>query len=110
MFYKINDVMGHIVDVKKTDPKHLAGHIKGKPQEEPTPEGDFSQMFVKALTDVNNKQLESMALGQKMVTDPDSVNVHEVMITSAEANMGLSIAKAVIDRVIRGYREITSLR
>jgi flagellar hook-basal body complex protein FliE len=45
-----------------------------------------------------------------MITDPDSVDVHDVTISLAEANMALNITKAVLDRVVRAYRDITSAR
>jgi flagellar hook-basal body complex protein FliE len=110
MFYKINDVMGHIVDVQKTDPRHLTGHLSGVKKEEPNPEKDFGALFTQALSNVNDQVQTSQDLNQAMITDPDSVNVHDVMIASAEANLGLSIAKAIIDRVIRAYNGLTQMR
>ena len=39
-----------------------------------------------------------------MITDPESVDVHDVTIALAEANLSLSMTKAIIDRAIRAYR------
>ena len=38
-----------------------------------------------------------------MMIDPDSVDVHDVTIAMAEANLSLKLAQSVIDRVIRSW-------
>jgi len=38
------------------------------------------------------------------------VDVHDVTIAMAEANLSLKLAQSVIDRVIRGWNEITTNR
>jgi flagellar hook-basal body complex protein FliE len=38
------------------------------------------------------------------------VDTHDVTIAAAKANLSLSITKNVVDRVIQGYREISTLR
>jgi flagellar hook-basal body complex protein FliE len=45
-----------------------------------------------------------------MVTDPTSVNVEDVTIALAEANLSLSMTKAVVDRALAAYREIINVR
>ena len=71
---------------------------------------NFTGKVIEKLNQVNAMQKESENLTQRMVMDPDSVDAHEVMMSLAEANMSLNITKAVIDRVIRAYREITGAR
>jgi flagellar hook-basal body complex protein FliE len=67
-------------------------------------------MVMDELNTVNNLQLKSDELSRRLVTDPDSVDVHDVTIALAEANMALNITKAVVDRVIRAYRDIITAR
>ncbi len=67
-------------------------------------------MVLDELNTVNNLQLKSDELSRRLVTDPDSVDVHDVTIALAEANMSLNITKAVVDRVIRAYRDIITAR
>ena len=59
---------------------------------------------------MNDSQLKSMDLTQQMVTNPDSVNVHDVTIALAEANLSLSMTKAIVDRALAAYREIINVR
>ena len=78
--------------------------------DEQTTPGDFASKVFEKLNQVNDIQKESENLTQQMLVEPDSVDAHEVMMSLAQANMSLNITKAVIDRVIRAYREITGAR
>jgi flagellar hook-basal body complex protein FliE len=62
------------------------------------------------LGQVNQQQLRAQDLSQALITDPESVDIHDVTVALAEANLSLSMAKAVIDRAIRAYREIVNIR
>ena len=66
--------------------------------------------MVEAVDYVNNKQMASAANVEKLITDPDSVDVHDVTIAMAEANMSLSLAQTVISRMINSWNEITTTR
>ena len=78
--------------------------------DEITTEGDFTSKVLEKLSQVNAIQQESLELTRRMTIDPDSVDAHDVMMSLAEANMSLNITKAVLDRVIRAYRDITTAR
>ena len=78
-------------------------------QEQATAAG-FGDLLVQALGRTNEMQLDTMRLSQQMITDPDSVNIHDVTIAMAEANLSLSMTKAIADRAIKAYREIISTR
>ena len=71
---------------------------------------DFTKKVFEKLSQVNAIQQESLELTRRMTVDPDSVDAHDVMMSLAEANMSLNITKAVLDRVIRAYRDITGAR
>lgn len=70
----------------------------------------FEQTLLKAFDKMNEKQQNTDALAQKMIIDPESVNVHDVTIAMAEANLSLKMAQSVIDRVIKGWNDITTSR
>jgi flagellar hook-basal body complex protein FliE len=76
----------------------------------PSPTASFGKLLFQAFGRVNDMQLESINMAQRMITDPDSVNVHDITIAMAEANLSLSMTKAIADRAIRAYREIINLR
>jgi flagellar hook-basal body complex protein FliE len=119
---------GHRIALQTSDPRHIAsgklatpgnglletraGRLQaadaGTPAEQA--EGSFGRMFLQALGQVNQQQLRAQDLSQALITDPESVDIHDVTVALAEANLSLSMAKAVIDRAIRAYREIVNIR
>jgi flagellar hook-basal body complex protein FliE len=76
-----------------------------------TEEGkSFDNYLLDAISYVNDSQNKSSALFEQVIIDPDSVDAHDVTIAMAEANLSLSLAQAVIDRMIKGWSEITTTR
>ena len=100
---------GNIVQLARTDPRHIPGKDE-QSIAEAGPERSFGDLLFSALGSVNDSQLKSMELSQQMITDPDSVNVHDVTIALAEANLALSMTKAIVDRALAAYREIINIR
>ena len=72
--------------------------------------GSFEDAMLKALDGVNTDQNNSSALMQAMVTDPDSVDAHDVTIGMAKANLSLNITRVVLDRIVRGWKEVINTR
>ena len=70
----------------------------------------FEQTLLKAFDKMNEKQVKTDELAQQMIVNPESVDPHDVTIAMAEANLSLKIAQSVIDRVIKGWNEITTTR
>lgn len=104
-----NQVTGDLVDIKRTNPLHL--NSDGKQAPLVNSEGiSFEKMMLEALDGVNNDQMDTSALMEQMVTNPDSVDVHDVTIAMAKADMSLNVTKAVIDKAVAAYKEITALR
>jgi flagellar hook-basal body complex protein FliE len=100
---------GDVVRLARTDPRHIAGRGE-QAVAAAGPERSFGDMLFGALGSVNDSQLKSMDLTQQMITNPDSVNVHDVTIALAEANLALSMTKAIVDRALTAYREIINIR
>ena len=70
----------------------------------------FQSYLLDALESVNNQQLDVTKVQEKMITDPDDVNVADVTIAMAKARMSLNLAQSVIDRLVTGWNEITTTR
>jgi flagellar hook-basal body complex protein FliE len=105
--------MGDIVRLARTSPAHLAGFGEtAAPAAAGTDgiEGKFGRLLAGALDGVNGSQLKAMDLSQRMITDPSSVNVEDVTIALADANLALSMTKSIVDRALAAYREIINIR
>lgn len=70
----------------------------------------FEEYLLDAVNYVNDKQQASSSMAEALVTDPDSVDVHDVTIAMAEASLSLSLAQNVIDRITTAWSEIQQTR
>lgn len=73
-------------------------------------EGSFESFLVKAVGEMNEQQLDVNRKTEQFITDPDSVDVHEITTAMAKAQMSLSLAQTVIDRVVSGWNELSTNR
>lgn len=70
----------------------------------------FENYLVEALDSVNSQQQNVSSLQQKVITNPDEVDIHDVTIAMSKAQMSLNLAKTVIDRLVSGWNEISTTR
>jgi flagellar hook-basal body complex protein FliE len=104
---QVTGAVGDLMAMRRTDPRHFADvsvtEVQGA-------EGSFGQMLFSALGSVNESQLKGMDLTQQMITDPESVDVHDVTLALTEATTSLSMTKAIVDKALAAYREIINVR
>ena len=105
-------VRGHVVQLQRSDPRHLLGSVQREAAlpGDPDTERAFGEVFFDAVNRVNELQLRAIDRQQQMVIDPDGVDIHDVTIAIAEANLAVATAKQVSDAAIRAYREIVNVR
>jgi len=100
---------GHVVEMKTSDPLHYNNMKPGS-----LPKDDVSSSFAEvlkgAVNRVNNLQVDSETLNEKMVFEPESVDIHTVMIAQQKAELALTFTKAVRDEAVRAYRDLINLR
>jgi len=99
---------GDMVQLKRSRPRHF--NESGVMAANPVKTGKFGEMVTDALNSANNAEMDSAGLMQQMITDPDSVNVHDVTIAMAKAEMAVNLTKSVIDGAVKAYKEIISTR
>jgi len=104
-----NLALGNHVSMATTSPLHMKAVKNSDPQEIPS-ESSFADLVRKGLNEANQNQIESSDLFVKMITDPDSVEVHDVSIAMAKANMSLQMTKSIIDGAVRAYKDIINMR
>jgi len=96
-------VAGDSIRLAITNPGHLGGVVS----EQGT---GFEALLMQALNGANDLQIESDRLGQQMLINPDSVDTHDVTIAMAQANLAVSLTKAVVDGAIQAYNNIINIR
>jgi len=99
---------GHLVSLKTTNPLHMGDIPVAKTDDDLA--GSFADMLKSAVNKLNDLQVDAEDLGQKMIHDPGSVDIHTVMIAAQKAELALTFTKAVRDEAIRSYRELMNLK
>lgn len=70
----------------------------------------FQAYLMEAVNSVNAQQNQVSELQEKIITNPDEVDIHDVTIAMSKARMSLNLAQSVIDRLVSGWNEITTTR
>ena len=70
---------------------------------------DFKELLVNALEEVNQDQLYAEEMDQKFMLGEVS-NIHDVMIASQKAELSLSFAVEVRNKVLEAYKEIMRIQ
>ena len=70
----------------------------------------FQDYLLEAMNSVNSQQIEVNNIQEKLITNPDDVDIHDVTIAMSKARMSLNLAQTVIDRLVTGWNEITTTR
>ncbi len=100
---------GDIVDLKVSREKHQVG-TKSADYLGDDISRTFSELFNKSFGEVNRLEQRSTELTTQMTVDPDSVEIHDVMLAAEQAEMAVLYTKAIVDRVIKAYKEIVNPR
>lgn len=74
------------------------------------PAESFSEVLKKNLDKVNEKQIQSDILTQKMIAGDDDVSIHEVMLAGEEAKISLQLAMQVRNKLVEAYQEISRVQ
>ena len=107
------------IEMTRTNPAHagtagltslLPGGRSGNSARAERSMGSFESCLVSAVSSMNNQQLDLYRVQEQLITDPDSVDIHDVTTATARAQMSLSLAQNVIDRLITGWNEISTNR
>ena len=112
------------LDLKVTHPKHMASRTEDFLAEGSkitelnkkigagavTRSGTFEQAMLGALDKVSAYQQYASDLHQAAIIDPDSVDVHDITIAQAEANMSLNITRNVLSRLVQSWRDLINTR
>jgi len=88
----------------------LAGN--GSIKESVTPysaQKSFAEQLKKAIATVNEAQIQSDALTEKLARGED-VELHQVMIAAEKASITLQLATEIRNKAIEAYREIMNMQ
>jgi flagellar hook-basal body complex protein FliE len=122
--YNASEVTGNVVSMRTTHPKHFAvnpaapgnmgKNIIALETETGagavTRAGTFEHAMLQALDRVSGDQQLASNLSQQAITDPGSVDVHDITIAQAKASMSLNITRNVLSRLVQDWRDLINTR
>ena len=106
--YSRADVNGNNVELHTTHKNHISDKTYGVWENDP--EKKFSDVLFEAVDSVNRSQVEADELEKKMIISPDEVNINEVTIAAQKAEMSLTFFKTIMEKAIKAYNEIMTIR
>lgn len=96
-------------DLTVSDSRHI--QIGGQaPAVAQNPGKGFGDFLTSAVSQVEAVDARSRELSARSIFDPDSVEVHEVMIAAEKGRFALNLTKTVADGLVRTFRELTQPR
>ena len=114
------------LELNRTNPSHVGtrpltdsskrtymdsfGNVSNTKSVQPKEKGQFEKYLLGAMSGVNEQQMNVTRLQEQVITDPDSVDIHDVTTAMAKAKMSLNLAQTVIDRLITGWNELSQNR
>ena len=127
---RFDRISNRLIEPRRTHPAHMAGgtgvsgtargaalSASGAPPPDASPADAapvradrFGTMIAQAVGRVSDGQLSADALFERMLTHPDEVEPHDVSIAMARAEMSLNLTKSVVDRAVKAYTDITTMR
>jgi flagellar hook-basal body complex protein FliE len=72
--------------------------------------GTFEDTMLKALDMVSAQQQQPSNLMQTALTEPGSVDAHDITIAQAKASMSLNITRTVLNRIVQGWKDLINTR
>jgi flagellar hook-basal body complex protein FliE len=72
--------------------------------------GTFEEAMLVALDQVSVADKFAESLAQRAITEPDTVDIHDLTIAQAKAGMSLDITRNILSRLVQGWRDIINTR
>jgi flagellar hook-basal body complex protein FliE len=72
--------------------------------------GSFDNAMLSALDQVSQLQQQPSNLIQQSITEPGSVDVHDITKAQAEASLSLNITRTVLSRIVQSWKDIINTR
>jgi flagellar hook-basal body complex protein FliE len=72
--------------------------------------GTFEDAMLRAVDKVSASQNLAAVMAQTAITEPDSIDPHDLTIAQAEAQMSLNITRTILNRIVQGWRDLINTR
>lgn len=106
--YDATETRGLNVNMKATSQRHIPSYPDQSKDQGAVQ--SFGNLLMNLFKTVNNDQINATNLQQQAIVNPEKVNIHQVTAAMTKAEMSIGFLKAVTDKMLTGYRELSNLR
>jgi flagellar hook-basal body complex protein FliE len=72
--------------------------------------GTFEHAMLQALDKVSGQQQYASALSQEAIVNPDAVDIQDVTIAQAQAELAFEATRTILSRLVQGWRDLINTR
>ena len=72
--------------------------------------GTFEDAMLQALDKVSGSHIKVSDMQKEALINPGSIDIHDITLAQAEANMALGITRNVLSRLVQGWRDLINTR
>jgi flagellar hook-basal body complex protein FliE len=72
--------------------------------------GSFQDAMFRALDTVSSDQFQANSMIERAITEPGSVDIHDVTIAQARASMSLNVTRTILNRAVQSWKDILNTR
>ena len=96
--------------MQNTHPLHMLPEHQVRREEKLSAKQSFASLLESTIQGVEKLDTHSKKLSMQAVYDPDSVEVHQVLLAAEKARFVMNFTKTLSDGLIRTFRELSSPR
>jgi flagellar hook-basal body complex protein FliE len=72
--------------------------------------GSFEDAMLQALDKVSGVQHFASDLSREAIINPASVDIHDISMAQAQANLSFDITRNILSRLVQGWRDLINTR
>jgi flagellar hook-basal body complex protein FliE len=72
--------------------------------------GTFEDTMLRAIDQVSASNNFASQMAEAAITDPGSIDPHDLTIAQAEAQLSLNITRTILSRIVQGWKDIINTR
>lgn len=110
--FRASEVTGYNIPMKTTNMRHInkTQKLSDFGKQEKVEGGNFAELLRNAFYDVNSIELRKDNMMKQFITEPNSIDIHDLTNSMAKAELTFGFVRSVADKVVSAYRDISNLR
>jgi len=101
--------MSKVVEQIHTQASKIKNHFPEKHINNSQENGDFSQLLLKGINEINSLQKDSQQISQQYLLGSSESGLNDVMVSQQKSTIALNFGIQVRNKLVSAYQEIMNL-